>query len=156
MKPDLPVDPSHENFRTDQNRNCQLATLNAATLYQERIMKRFALPALILAAAVFGLSSTASAGHQHGGNYGQSYGNYSYGNQGYNSSFAPGGCYSRGYYPQTRNNYYPQSYQYNNYGYNSYGNGWNSYGNGHNHYHNNYNQGGLRLRSGGLSFGLRF
>ncbi|MDB4637871.1 hypothetical protein OAF24_03135 [bacterium] len=115
-------------------------------------MKHIALPAMLVAVAFFGFSSTASAHPGHGGGPGHSHGN----GGGYNSSFAPGGCYGGGggygSYSRRSTTYFVQPRSYNNFGYQSYGNGYNKHSN-HNH---GYNQSGLRLRSGGLSIGLRF
>lgn len=107
-------------------------------------MKRFALPALLVAAAFFTFNSTASAhpghgggpGHSHGGGYGSYYGpSYGYGG-GCNSGYRGYGSYRRssGYYLQPR-----------------------SYGNfGHQHHNHGYNSGGLRIRTGNFGFGIRF
>ncbi len=113
-------------------------------------MKRIALPAMLVAVAFFGVSSTASAHPRHGGGPGHSHGNRG----GFNSSFAPGGCYGGGggygSYSRRSTTYFVQPRSYNNFGYQSFGNGY------RNRSFNRYNQSGLRLRSGGLNIGLRF
>ena len=114
-------------------------------------MKRFALPALFVAAAFFAFNSTASAHPGHGGGPGHSHGGGGYGSY-YGQSYGGGSCRSGGFgYSPYRSNYYRSQPR----GFGNYGNSYHNHG--HNHAHNHgYNSGGLRIRTGSFGFGIRF
>lgn len=114
-------------------------------------MKRFALPALFVAAAFFAFNSTASADHGHGGRPGHSHGGGGYGSY-YGQSYGGGsGCNSRGFGSSYhRGNYFNQSRSYRNYGRQYHNRGFNR------GFNRGYNQGGIRIRTGNFGFGLRF